>query len=164
MEFKFKIGEINDFEQLKNLSILSYSEFAKDLDLEHWQKLNSFLHDEVALKELIAKSMVIVCETTEIVGMAFLLGSGNATSIFSNDAAYIRMVGVHPAYRGNGIAKLLTQHCIEEARKNGESTLELHTSEFMEAARHIYERLGFKQVKELSPIFGKRYWLYELKL
>lgn len=163
-EFKFRIADCNDFEQLKNLGILSYSEFCKDLELEHWKKLNNFLHDDRALKELMDKSIVIVCETFEIVGMAFLVSSGNATAIFSNDAAYLRMVGVHPAYRGNGIAKLLTHRCIEESRKNGETTLELHTSEFMDAARHIYETLGFKQAKELPPIFGKRYWLYQLKL
>jgi len=34
----------------------------------------------------------------------------------------------------------------------------------MDAARHIYEKMGFKRIKELQPIFGKRYWLYHLNL
>jgi ribosomal protein S18 acetylase RimI-like enzyme len=74
------------------------------------------------------------------------------------------MVGVNPKYRGAGISKKLTQNCIEHATKNGEEVIALHTSEFMDAARYVYESLGFKKVKELDPIFGKQYWLYQLKL
>jgi len=45
-----------------------------------------------------------------------------------------------------------------------EKTIALHTSEFMDAARHIYEGLGFIMVKEIPPRYGKRYWLYRLDL
>jgi ribosomal protein S18 acetylase RimI-like enzyme len=34
----------------------------------------------------------------------------------------------------------------------------------MNAARHIYEKIGFKIIKELEPRLGKKYWLYELTL
>jgi ribosomal protein S18 acetylase RimI-like enzyme len=159
-----RLGGIEDFEALKQLGILAYSPFERDLEKEHWHQLKAYLHDECSLKELIKKSTVWVYEdNSQIVGMAFLLGSGNGTHIFSNDTAYIRMVGVNPSYRGRGIAKQLTQQCIAHTKQNGETGLELHTSEFMEVARHLYESLGFERVKELSPIFGKRYWLYRLK-
>jgi len=65
------------------------------------------------------------------------------------------MIGVHPKYRGHGISKKLTQRCIEYTTQHGETILTLHTSEFMDAARHIYESLGFKRIKGLDPIFGK---------
>lgn len=74
------------------------------------------------------------------------------------------MVAVNPKYRGHGISKKLTQNCIVYATKNGETTIALHTSEFMNAARYIYESLGFERIKELEPLFGKRYWLYQLEL
>jgi len=54
--------------------------------------------------------------------------------------------------------------CIDRAKKNNEKVIALHTSEFMDAARHIYEGLGFKQVKELQSRYSKRYWLYTLEL
>ncbi|MDX2173612.1 MAG: hypothetical protein SFY56_10845 [Bacteroidota bacterium] len=35
--------------------------------------------------------------------------------------------------------------CIAHAKQNNEKTIALHTSEFMDAARHIYEGLGFNR-------------------
>ena len=74
------------------------------------------------------------------------------------------MVGVHTEHGGKGIGTRLTNMCIDLARANGEKTMALHTSEFMDAARHIYESLGFKRAKELEPMFGKIYWIYTLDL
>jgi ribosomal protein S18 acetylase RimI-like enzyme len=74
------------------------------------------------------------------------------------------MVGVNPNYQGQGIAKVLTRMCIDYAKQNNEKTIALHTSEFMDAARHIYEDAGFKVLKEIPPLFGKKYWIYTLDL
>jgi ribosomal protein S18 acetylase RimI-like enzyme len=40
----------------------------------------------------------------------------------------------------------------------------LHTSEYMNSARHIYEKIGFKSIKELAPRYGNKYWLYLLDI
>ena len=165
MEFSFiyRIGSVNDFEQLKQLGFLSYSEFQHVLTPENWQKLYDALHNDGKLKELISKSKVFVCEKKgQIVGAAFFVPSGNPEGIFEKEWCYIRRVGVHPKYRGHGIAKRLTELCINQARENNEKIVTLHTSEFMDAARHIYESLGFKRLQEIEPIFCKRYWLYSL--
>ncbi|MDB5249085.1 MAG: hypothetical protein JWQ40_3479 [Segetibacter sp.] len=74
------------------------------------------------------------------------------------------MVGVHPGYTGQGIAKTLTQTCLEKAKDLNEKTIALHTSELMDAARHIYESPGFTILKEIPNRFGKRYWLYTLNI
>jgi ribosomal protein S18 acetylase RimI-like enzyme len=34
----------------------------------------------------------------------------------------------------------------------------------MDKARYIYEKLGFKIIKEIEPRYGKKYWLYEMSL
>jgi len=72
--------------------------------------------------------------------------------------------GVNPRYGNQGIGKKLTQMCIDHAKKLNEKIIALHTSEFMHAARHIYASLGFTIVKEIEPIFGKKYWLYHLNI
>ena len=96
--------------------------------------------------------------------MAFLVPSGNPTTIFPADWCYLRMVGVHTNHSGKGIGKALTKMCVDEGKSSGEKTIGLHTSEFMDGARHIYESIGFRQVRELEPHLGKRYWLYKLDL
>jgi ribosomal protein S18 acetylase RimI-like enzyme len=70
------------------------------------------------------------------------------------------MVGVDPEAAGNGIAQNLTRLCIEKAAATGEHTISLHSAEIMFAARHIYEKLGFKKVRLLDSHYGLQYWLY----
>lgn len=164
-EFTYRSGTIKDKAELLELSILSYSPYTTLLSAEHANKLNAVLKDEERLESLINHSKSFVCiHQNTIIGMAFIVPHGNPWDIFKSEWAYIRMVGVHPDYQGQGIAKKLTQMCITYAKENKESTIALHTSEFMDAARHIYENLGFKKVKEIEPRFGKKYWLYLLEL
>ena len=155
----------DDFNQLNELRIASYSEFEKSLPANGWATLNANLNDKNKLIDILAHSRAFIGEADgKIIGMAFLVSSGNPTTIFPADWSYIRMVGVHPVFRGNGVGKNLTYMCIEDAKKAGEKIIGLHTSEVMDAARHIYENLGFKVYKEIERIFGVRYWLYKMDI
>lgn len=161
----FRPGSIHDLAPLMGLGQLSYGQYAQVLTPDNFVVLNRFLHDEKAWTQMISVSYPFVCEADGwVVGMAFLVPSGNPTDIYEPDWCYIRMVGVHPAYAGQGIGKKLTLHCIEKAKALQEKTIALHTSEFMDAARHIYEGIGFTVLREIQPRFGKRYWLYKRAL
>lgn len=163
--FTYREGSLIDKEQLKELALISYGQFSDILTPENWAKMSDSLHDESKLVELINKSICFVClREDEIIGMAYLVPSGNPWGPFQAEWSYIRMVGVNPEYQGQGIAKALTKMCIDRAKTMQEKIIALHTSEFMDAARHIYEGFGFKVTSELEPIFGKKYWLYSLEL
>ena len=165
MNLQFREGTQNDLNQLKDLAIISYGQFENDLSAENWKILSEKLESNNSYSEILKKAKCFVCEAeNQIVGVAYIVPSGNPTEIFEANWSYIRMVGVNPKFRGLGISKKLTQNCIEFARTNGDKIIALHTSEFMNTARYIYESLGFKKIKELDPIFGKRYWLYQLEL
>lgn len=164
MKLIYTTGTIADAEQLSALRVLSYGVFEKTLGNE-WKTMKSNMEDIQALQHLINTAQTFICKDEEsMVGMIFLVPSGNPTSIYTTDQCYIRLLGVHPDYNGKGIAKQLVNMCIHAAKANGEHTIALHTSEFMDAARHIYENMGFTIEKEIPPIFGKRYWLYTLTL
>jgi len=162
---KFREVAVEDIDQLKNLVLISYGQFQKTLAIESWNQLTTHLKKENLFPDLLKISNGFVCEhDDEIIGMAFLVPKGNPTEIFQADWSYIRLVGVHPNYSGNGIGKQLITMCIDFARRTNENIVVLHTSEFMDAARHIYESLGFKKLKELEPRYGKKYWIYNLEL
>ena len=153
-----------DIDQLQALGQESYGEFAQVLGEQHWNTMNGHLVNRAGLSQLIEQSVVFVCETnSQIVGMIYLVPSGQASELFDKQWSHIRFLGVHTAYRGLGIGKRLTDHCITHARETGETHIALHTSEFMDAARAIYEKRGFRQTKELEYL-GKRYWIYLLGL
>jgi ribosomal protein S18 acetylase RimI-like enzyme len=162
---KFRDGTMRDAAQLRKLALISYGQFQHVLTLDNWQSLKVHLTTEALFPSLLKIAQCFVCENKdEIIGMAFLIPKGNPTEIFEAGWSYIRMVGVHPDFAGKGIGKQLTQRCIDFAENSGEQVVALHTSEYMNAARHIYEGLGFKQFKELEPRHGKRYWIYKLEM
>jgi|SRR4051812_10091726 len=164
-EFTYRSATIKDIKELVELSIASYSPYISLLSAEHANKLSSVISDEDNLATLLNRSKCFVCiHQNKIIGMAFLVPHGNPHNFYKTEWAQIRMVGTHPDYQGMGIAKKLTHMCITHAKDTGEKTIALHTSEFMDAARHIYESLGFVRDKELELIFGKKYWLYLLNL
>ena len=164
-QLTYRHATLSDLQQLKKLGIVSYGQYAPVLSGENKEKLLNFLNSDNEWENLLSVSTPFVCTDNDtIVGMAYLIPQGNPTDIYPADWCYIRMVGVHPDYAGKGIGKKLTVMCIEKAKELKEKTIALHTSEFMDAARHIYEGLGFIMVKEIPPRYGKRYWLYRLDL
>ncbi len=165
MELQYGISSIDEIEQLRALNIKAYSQFSEVLTKENWDKLGAGIRNHERLEQLICKSTVFVCRNgQQLAGVSYFVPQGNPTDVFQEDWSCLRMVGVDPAYRGQGIARQLVLRCIEYARSTGEHTIALHTSEFMDAARHIYESAGFVRIKELPNLFGKKYWLYLLKL
>ena len=165
MNLKFRLGKLEDIKQLRAIALLSYGAFEKELTPENWDKFHKNLDSEDFYTKILQIAKCFVCEIDDkIVGVAYFVPSGNPTAIFESDWSYLRMVGVHPDYQGHGIGVQLTQHCIEYAIQTNEQIIALHTSEFMDAARHVYEKLGFKKIKELEPLFGKKYWLYHMAL
>jgi ribosomal protein S18 acetylase RimI-like enzyme len=166
MNITYRKGTKTDLTGLKKLAVKSWGQFEKNLTTENWGNLSDTLMDDSTYTELLDKSHCIVSTTdkNEIVGMAFLVPKGNPTDIYDKEWCYIRFVTVDPTFGGQGIGKKLTTLCIDIAQQNNEKVIALHTSEIMDKARHIYESLGFKILKEIDQRLGKRYWLYKLDL
>jgi ribosomal protein S18 acetylase RimI-like enzyme len=164
-ELIYRAANVNDADEVVRIAQVSFGKYLPHLSPENQEKLQSSLSNKQNALSLISDSTGFVCEHNGImVGMAFLFSSGKAWEFFPAEWSYIRMLGVDPGYEGRGIARTLTNMCLDQAKKTGEKTLALHTSEKMEAARHIYESLGFTINKELEPRLGMRYWLYTLAL
>lgn len=166
MNCTFRQGTTDDLNDLKKLALASWSRFQHQLTAENWTLLHNNLSNEHTFTELLSNSYCIICSTEEgrIIGMAFLVPSGNPTEIYDKDWCYIRYVSVDPDFDGQGIGKKLTALCIEKAKQDGEKTIALHTSELMANARHIYESMGFSILREIEQRLGMRYWLYTLQL
>lgn len=163
--FVYRRAHSADIAQLKALGLVSYGQYVPLLTNENADKFRANMNsDETWLPLLQVADGFVVTKEEVIVGMAFLVPSGNPWDIFIADWSYIRLVGVHPDHSGKGIATELTRLCIQQARDNNEKILALHTSEIMPAARHIYEKAGFTQLREIGRRLGQRYWLYTLNL
>jgi ribosomal protein S18 acetylase RimI-like enzyme len=163
---KTRQGNVNDLRQIKELAFAEWAQYRDLLTSENWEKLNTTLSDDKTFSDLMVRSETFVCESDEgeIMGFAFLVPSGNPTEIYSERQSYIRFLTASKKHRGQKVGQTLTEKCIERARENAEKFVALHTSEMMNAARHIYEKIGFRVIRELEPRLGKTFWLYELEL
>lgn len=161
----FRNGNTNDIIQIKELTLLAYMQFKDILTEENATQWQDYLGNEKTYAELIKTAFSFVCEANnKIIGSAFIIPQGNPYKWFDANCSYIRLLAVHPAFEGKGIGRTLTQLCIDKAKEIGENTIALHTSEFQNAARHIYENMGFVKLKDLDLMFGKKYYLYTLQI
>lgn len=114
-----------------------------------------------------AKVLVALSEEGALLGgliyfgdMAHYGSGGTATQ--EKDASGIRLLGVDPAARGRGVGSALTRACIELATASGNTQVVLHTTQAMQVAWAMYEKLGFQRSEDLDfeqeglPVFGFR--------
>jgi len=62
--------------------------------------------------------------------------------------AGVRLLAVRPDARGLGIGGALMDECLRRCRQRAVTTLGLHTTEPMNVARGMYERMGFVRTPE----------------
>ena len=161
----YRKAHIEDIDQIKDLQLKAYGQFADVLSPDNWAKMLNKLENLQDLRDLMLNSFTYVCEADrKIIGVVSMVHRGNPTEIFMKDWAYIRELSIDPEYRGRGVAKKLVLECISEAISRRESRIAIATGEFMESAKALYENIGFKVLKELDPVYGKRQWLYKLDL
>jgi len=165
LPFEYQVNADIEIDALQQVAYKAYAVYESILEPHHWETLKTNLNNLASLRELRNKSTLLSCTLyKKLVGAAYLVPSGNPTLIYGNHQSYIRLLGIDPECSGHGIARKLTEMCISQAKHNQETEIGLHTAEFMDAARHLYESIGFSKVREIDPVFGKRYWLYNFML
>jgi len=151
MSLIYRTASEKDVAILQDLGMAAYGRLKNQMTPANWEKMRGSITSKENIPKLITIGFGFVCEKNHhIVGMAFLVPSGNPNQTYSKKTSYIRMVGVHPDAGGKGIAQNLTRLCLEKAKALGEKTISLHSAQVMYAARYIYEKLGFQPIRPLD--------------
>lgn len=75
-------------------------------------------------------------------------------------ACEIKRLFVRPAYRGQGLGRLLAMQIVNEASALGYAVMRLDTLETLDRAMHLYTALGFQRRAPYyaNPLPGVVYW------
>jgi ribosomal protein S18 acetylase RimI-like enzyme len=97
-------------------------------------------------------------------GVTYVPGPGPYHEGDFGDIASFRMLAVAPDAQGRGVGTALVEDCIARARAAKRPAIGLYTRPFMTSAHRMYERLGFRTVRELDWEFEPGEWLFAYRL
>lgn len=151
----------SDSTQVNALALRAFEQFK---DAYHdWPAFQAKIRN---MSALVDAGEIIVAEVEgQIVGAVAYVGPGAPKAeFFRPEWPIMRMLVVAPGSRGRGIGRALAQECLRRAKRDGASVFALHTSELMQVALPMYQRMGFKRVSGAPAIHGVEYGVYVKEL
>lgn len=159
--FRLRDALPDERKAVPSLVVDAYREFAGVLG-DGWTAFEGRLRN---IDNWSAGGQLIVAEVNgDLAGSVAYCPPGKSNpSLYEPEWASILVLAVVPTYRGRGIGRALTEECIQRGRLDETEIIALHTAEFNEVARPMYERMGF-QVHSSLDRPGPRFGLYTLRL
>lgn len=151
----------DELDIVASLMVDAYAEYAARMSPDAW---SSFAHDIANVRGRLTDAELLVAERDgEIVGAVTMYRHWRGAQ---EGAISVRMLSVPPQHRGSGVGRALMEHCIELARTAGHDRIVLTTTQEMEDARDMYERMGFVRDRSMDhePAPGVRAEGYALDL
>jgi len=166
--FTVRIAEPTKFKAVGALMVQVYSQlegFPSEKDQPSYYELLRNVGD--LTKTPSTEILVAVSETGAIGGAVVYFGDmkdygSGGTATMEKNACGFRLLAVDPEMRGQGLGKLLSIACIEKSKKSSAEHLIIHTTNAMQVAWKMYEKLGFERATDLDflqesfPVFGFR--------
>nr|WP_040949853.1 GNAT family N-acetyltransferase [Gorillibacterium massiliense] len=139
-------AEAADRDAIEQVLLEAYQQYEVALDGQRWVEYKENILQ--AIDAPTAKERLVAELDGRIVGSVFLYDSSAAAygaPQLEIHNPIIRLLGVSRQARGLGIATALIQESARRSLEWGADTLHLHTSDLMESAVRLYERLGFER-------------------
>ena len=148
-DIRIREAGAEELDEVENLVKTAYREFQPLMPEAAWNRWMENISETLHAPG----GMVLVAEHQGSIAGAvkFYADAGQAhQGQWLAGAGLIRLLAVSPASRGRGYGRLLTQACLKRARELKIPTICLYTGTFMVAARHLYEKVGFKRAPEFD--------------
>jgi GNAT superfamily N-acetyltransferase len=150
-----------EFSEIGKLMVHVYSQlegFPKELEQPNYYKMLANVGELTNKPE--TELLVAVSNEGKIAGAVVYFGdmqyygSGGTATQEKNSSGF-RLLAVDPTTRGGGIGKILTQACIQKAKDSKRVQLIIHTTNAMQTAWKMYEKIGFKRSVDLDFMQGE---------
>jgi len=151
-ELSLRDARSADQAAISDLTLAAYQEYAAAIPAL-WE---SYRDNTLATLAEVAPAEQIVAELDgALVGTVLLFPAGSVVGLINGvehrrEWPEIRLLAVAPAMRGRGVGSALVRECLRRARQSGAAVLTLHTTDLMQVAMQMYERLGFVRAEDLD--------------
>jgi ribosomal protein S18 acetylase RimI-like enzyme len=143
----------NDCDAIQDVTQSAYQQYAAVMPPPHWENYKQNIL--ATLGDVRPAEQIVAEQHGAIMGAVLLYPAG---TVFSGpDGASVtlawpevRLLAVAPAARGQGIGKALMEECVRRAQQSGSTAITLHTTDMMEVAMRMYERMGFVRTPEFD--------------
>jgi len=152
IDLRIRDAREGDRDAIREVTLAAFQQYAEVM-AAHWERYRQGILN--ALADVKRAEQIVAERDGAIVGAVLLYPSGVVFSRPDGSRVTLeypeaRLLAVAPTARGRGIGEALLRECIRRARRSGAATLTLHTSDFMQAGKRMYERLGFVRASELD--------------
>jgi predicted N-acetyltransferase YhbS len=152
IELHMRDARADDREAIRDVTLSAYQAYAA-LMQAHWEGyrqgiLATLAHVKPA-EQIVAEQDDTIVGTVLLFPAGIVLTTPNGTSV-TLTGPEVRLLAVAPATRGHGIGAALVRECMRRARQSGGAALTLHTTDMMQVAMSMYERMGFVRAPELD--------------
>jgi GNAT superfamily N-acetyltransferase len=147
---KIRDARTEELDQVADLLKKAYSQYESYIPDASWK---DYLENIIDVRSRLPEADLIVAEVDgRLAGTVTLYLKYNTPPMegWPQGWAGIRLLAVHPDYRGRRISRALMEECIRRCRKQGIKTMALHTADIMHVAMSLYEKMGFQRIPEFD--------------
>jgi ribosomal protein S18 acetylase RimI-like enzyme len=155
----------DEYEEAGRVTADAYREFVRAGDDADWHEYLASLADvagrvdRTAVLVAVREGRVLGCVTLE---EDATVGDDDVQP--EPGATHVRMLGVDPSARGEGVGRALMRFTIERARAQGRRFVTLRTTERMTSAHRLYESLGFSRDPDHDMVFDDGFQLLAYRM
>ncbi|WP_128103642.1 GNAT family N-acetyltransferase [Paenibacillus sp. DCT19] len=142
-----ELAHEKDYAEIVDVLVTSYTEYESAFnDKERWDKyigeIRESLHNPSIAQLWVARIEESIVGTVQLFETAQKAYAGFESPI---DYPFIRLLAVHPDWRGHGVARALLDRCVESSKEFNRDYVYLYTSPSMLNAVALYRRFGFEE-------------------
>ena len=125
----------DELDAIGETMVAAYAEFMPPGRPPQWLAYENEIRD--VRRRLPAATLIVAEDGQTVVGAVTYYpdATKETNTAWPASWAVFRLLAVHPAARGRGIGRRLTEECIWRARTAGEAAIGLHTTDLMNVAR-----------------------------
>jgi len=150
-KLKIRNARSEDRDAARKITLAAFQQYAAFMPPPRWE---GYRENILATLTDVGLAQHIVAEKEGVIlGSVLLYPPGTAFSTPDEGpltCPEVRLLAVAPEARGQGIGTALMKEGIRRARRLGAACLNLHTTDMMQVAMRMYERLGFVRAPELD--------------